>query len=203
MAKALAIPRSSFLVDGRAPTSPREGIAAVYVDNFVFTSTCRASARHAVGLVEAECARRGLPTHGKLAGYQKADVLGWSFDGVKREIRVSPARAWRLWLGLDEMLRRNHATSKEIEVLIGHFTFCALIRRCTLSTMSAIYAFASAGYLGRRRLWDSVSREIRWMRDVLVLLVGRLDRPQAPGCMLPMPLLMLKGCASLWCPPPT
>ena len=87
---------------------------------------------------------------------------------------------WRLYKALTAILERPFITSKQMEVIIGHFTFIALCRRPLLSVMHAVYRFASAGVLRRQKLSTVAVRELTWMRDLHRLCFASLGRPPSP-----------------------
>ena len=88
-------------------------------------------------------------------------------DGI---IRVQPKRAWRLRLALVHVLQKGRVSGDDLRCLIGHFTWCALLRREALSLVSSVYAFMSAAGPHTWTLWASVRRELRWMAALIPLL---------------------------------
>ncbi|CAK0872357.1 unnamed protein product [Prorocentrum cordatum] len=90
-------------------------------------------------------------------------VLGWEFSDECPQVRVSPRRAWRLRLGIEGLLEKGFATGRDLEAIIGHFTFAARIRPEALCVFSAAYAFSQRGADTRRRLWTaSIAEAGRW-----------------------------------------
>ena len=75
-------------------------------------------------------------------------------------------------------------TSRQLEVIIGHFTFLALLRRPLLSLMGSVYSFCARKYVSKRLLWPSVVRELRWMQGLLPLCLCELASPMSRmvGC---------------------
>ena len=47
-----------------------------------------------------------------------------------------------LRLALHEIVRRGRASGRDIERLVGHATFVALLRREVLSVFASVYTFA-------------------------------------------------------------
>ena len=113
----------------------------VNVDNFVFASSSRSAAVSAFNRVKSACAKLNLPTHEESVGVTNLEVIGWQLDG--RRLRVSPSRrrSWKVWLALDALLCARGVTSKQLEVVVGHFTFLATVRRPALASMHAVYAY--------------------------------------------------------------
>ncbi|CAK0874821.1 unnamed protein product, partial [Prorocentrum cordatum] len=90
-------------------------------------------------------------------------VLGWEFSDECPQVRVSPRRVWRLRLGIEGLLEKGFATGRDLEAIIGHFTFAARIRPEALCVFSAAYAFSQRGADTRRRLWTaSIAEAGRW-----------------------------------------
>ena len=145
---ALGVPRETLLVDGKKPADINEGIPIAYVDNFVFLGASSQQVSCAVRLVRRRCSQLGLPTHEVQSSTRKLTVLGWEIDGARRVLRPSPRRAWRLFFALDQALHLGRLSSKELERLVGHFTFVALARRCSLSVMGAVYSYIKRGMSG-------------------------------------------------------
>ena len=153
------------------------GVPAVYVDNFLYTSDDKEKSCDAFDKVKAECVRRGLPTHEEERGVRRFNALGWAFDGKERMLRPTPRRVWRLVIALRYILQHPYLSSKQLEVIIGHFTFLALIRRPMFSIMRSVYAFVKKDFARPRRLWPSIERELRWMASLAPLLVCDLSLP--------------------------
>ena len=147
-----------LLVDGQKPPNINSGIPIVYVDNFVFLSSSPSQVSHAVSCVAARCAEVGLPTHELVSCSRQLKVLGWEIDGEARTLRPARVRAWRLYFALDQAIACGKLSSKQLEVIIGHFTFVAMARRCCLATMNAVYSYIRKNYkknlvpCGQRRL---------------------------------------------------
>ena len=66
-------------------------------------------------------------------------------------------------------------SSRQLEVIVGYFTFLSLIRRPMLSLMRSVYAYIKKDFARPRRLWASVQRELRWMASLAPLLVCDLS----------------------------
>ena len=62
------------------------------------------------------------------------------------------------------------ATSRQLEVLIGHITFARLFRRGSLSAIRASYDFVRKEFKVAEPSWGSVTRELRTFKGPLILL---------------------------------
>ena len=143
-----------------------KGIPAVYVDNFIYTADDPKTACVAFDAVKSRCLELRLPVHEEVRGQQHMTSLGWAFDGKRCEIRPTATRVWRFYLALEHVVMTNpYLNRKQLEVLVGHFTFLALLRRPLLSITHAVYSYIQKGFVRPRRIWPSVLRELRWMRS--------------------------------------
>ena len=82
----------------------------------------------------------GFPVHEVESARGGFGVLGWFFDGEELVLKSKGDRQWRTHLGVEELLRRPRVSGKELEAVVSHFTFLALVRRPVLSALSAFYA---------------------------------------------------------------
>ena len=177
VAESLNIPREKLLREGLPAPRANEGVVAVYVDNYIIAAEDKELAEIAFDKVKKSCQAAGLPTHDETRGARQLTGLGWLFDGEKSEIRPTAKRVWRFYLAIDYVLAHPQLSSKQLEVLIGHFTFLALLRRPLLSIMLSVYAFIQKDYRRPRLLWPSIIRELRWMRATCPLIVCHLAAP--------------------------
>lgn len=67
--------------------------------------------------------------------------LGWEFSAVEPILGVSVRGMWRLRLGLLEFARRGFGSGHQLEILVGHFTSRALLRRELLAVFGSAYTF--------------------------------------------------------------
>ena len=132
-----------------------------YVDNFGAFSLDPARAAEVVGAVDAELRHRGWPLR-PIEVTAGGELLGWTFGEDTPTMRVTPARAWKLRLGIEGLLSRGACSGDEMRALIGSCTFAGLVRRESLSVFSAVYAFMDRYMHRRARLWTAVRRELRW-----------------------------------------
>ena len=78
--------------------------------------------------VNQELRRRGLPTHEVDVCTTRSELLGWDIDGASATIAPNNARAWRLLGALDHLLQLRSVSSADVERVVGHCTFIALVR---------------------------------------------------------------------------
>ena len=73
----------------------------------------------------------------------EATFTGLVFDEMRGRVGLSRRRMWRIRLSFLHVADRGSATGDELRVLLGHFTWGALVRRELLSIFSAAYRFAT------------------------------------------------------------
>ena len=170
------LPTESRLLDGAPPPRLAPLIHTEYVDNVVGYSQSAAPAAEAASAVHAAFEGLGLPTHG-VETSAGGSSLGWQFSEEAPQVSVSPRRIWRLRLGIKELIRRGSCSGRELEAIIGHFTFCALLRRELLACLSASYLFIQRAGEHRQVIWDAVVRELRWCIALLPFCERNLAAP--------------------------
>ena len=121
----------------------------------------------------------GLDTHEDVMCQAGCDLVGLCISPAGR-VTVSPKRRWRLHLAIGELLARSRCRGGVVEVLLGHFTFQALLRRETLSVFRAAYTFARRYRERSMRLWPAVCREMRWARSLLMCMEVDLTKSWSP-----------------------
>jgi len=163
----------------RSPSIPLDECnqVAPYVDNFAVMGTDRHTVKTDLDSIVSHADGVGLPCHPASEPELSADFIGIRWEGGKGRVHCSPRRMWKLRLAIAHVLRTRRASGDQLRRLVGHFTFCALLRREVLSILSASYAFAEK--LGHRTavLWDSVLRELKWASSILPLLSSDMWLP--------------------------
>ncbi|CAK0878156.1 unnamed protein product [Prorocentrum cordatum] len=148
IAEQSGCPESQRLHDGRPAPGLSEFGHLQYVDNFVSFGYDRVAVRAAVARVAAELGRRGLVValedH---AGEHEGtfNVLGWDIAASGR-LSASGRRLWRARLAVRCLLRRGRCCGADIERILGHLIFIALVRREGLSLFEACFRFVQTSY---------------------------------------------------------
>ncbi|CAK0831351.1 unnamed protein product [Prorocentrum cordatum] len=125
----------------------RSGFAHTeYVDNFAAIGRQAKEVDAVADSVLDALTAAGLSMHPRESSVG-GSVLGWEFSDECPQVRVSPRRAWGLRLGIEGPLEKGFATGRDLEAIIGHFTFAARIRPEALRVFSAAYAFSQRGEL--------------------------------------------------------
>ncbi|CAE8643896.1 unnamed protein product [Polarella glacialis] len=142
----------------------------VYVDNIIIVGYAQDEVDRALGKVVEALNRVGLETHEEESAKPLAIALGIELDGVKRRTRLTDKRFWRLHAVLTWALRRKKLRGEQLEIILGHCTFAAMVNRNLLSVFSASYKFIRAKYLENCGLWKSVRSELEAFLGLLPLL---------------------------------
>ena len=66
-------------------------------------------------------------------------------------------------------------SGEEMQIIAGHLTVRALLRRGLLSVLRRIYVFIEQCYNKRVRLWNSVAKELCLFRHLMILGVNDLQ----------------------------
>ena len=106
-------------------------------------------------------------------------LLGWVIDGKRGVVRPAPRRAWRARLSIDYTLRRRRMRVRDVQKVLGHLAFLALLSRESLASFSSIYKWIASAkivddVLG---LCPSALRELKMFKGVIPLLTRNLRAP--------------------------
>ena len=157
------------------PLQSHNILHAKYVDNFLVMSHNPAEVERSCNTLTNKLNSHQLRVHECFGPVTSCSFVGLEFDGLKHTVRVSKRRTWRLALAIDHILNLSEVSGKTLEHILGHYTWAGLVRREALALVQACYSFIHAYRDQRAPLWDSVRRELRWMRSILPLLVASLD----------------------------
>jgi hypothetical protein len=104
------------------------------------------------------------------------EVLGIHVDGITGIVGL---RADRLRLLADvtaAVVRSGSCTGDRLRHLIGRWTWAMLVRRPTLSALSAVYRFCSAAGSKSFQIWPSVRHELWTLIGLAPVLVAQIQR---------------------------
>lgn len=119
----------------------------VYVDNLGVLHQDRATVEHVMESLEKSFSEAGLEVHTTEISDGAVKALGCIIEGEKHRSRVNPDRLWKIFNGIQALLRRRKCSGRALEIIVGHCTFAALMNRCTLSCFSSIYKFIMKHYM--------------------------------------------------------
>ena len=77
---------------------------------------------------------------------------------------------WRLYEALSYLLLRGKANGEMLEVLVGHCTYAALVRKPVLSVFHCVYPFIGAERGRQVELWPPVVEELQVFRGLMPFL---------------------------------
>ena len=115
-----------------------------------------------------------LAVHGLELSGGEMKALGIELDSRLLRTSVKRERYWRLYGALSYLLSRGNANGEMVEVLVGHCTYGALVRRPVLSVFHCVYRFMLAERGKQVELWPSVVEELRVLRGVYAVSRERL-----------------------------
>ena len=109
-----------------------------------------------------------LPVHEVTVESDALDTLGVCF--TRGGARPTFRRVHRLRQAVVAMARSPFMTSKQIEIVLGHMTYCLLLGRPGLSVFKSAYTFVLRKFQKTRRLWKSVLREFQTAAGLLPMI---------------------------------
>ena len=122
----------------------------------------------------------GLVVHETEISSGKIQTLGVELDCEQLVTRVVQARRSRLRAAIRGICRRRTVTGDMLQIIIGHCTFCGLVRRPSLAIFSAVYSFIAKFGKERAGLWDTCRAELRAFAGLLPLLESSWSAPLCP-----------------------
>ena len=158
------------VVDGEVAPPLDNGAHTEYVDNFAALALEPERANSWMRSVRKRLMQLGLPVHDVEEATSDIRLFGWQIDGIRGKVAPTRERGWRLRYALLEVCRRGRASGREIEKLVGHATFIALLRREILSVFASVYSFIRARYDVRSGLWPSVVCELTLFANLIPLV---------------------------------
>ena len=121
------------------PLTTRDSRQGKYVDNFLTMSHDPQASALSASALRAGLENAGLSCHEQEEASLQVTFACLDFDGVRNSCRVSRRRGWRLRLAIDHVLGLQHISGAQLEALIGHFTWSALVRREALAILHYVY----------------------------------------------------------------
>ena len=115
-----------------------------------------------------------------MSGTGSAAASGVELDMKTLSARITPKGLARLTGALRWALSRRRLAGRSWEVLVGHITFCLLLRRPALSALYTIHRFIRSHYYEPTTLWESAREEIAAVLGVLPILGSDWTLPWLP-----------------------
>ena len=153
---------------------------AAYVDGVAVFAGTEERAKQEITYVRQKLDEAGLTCSDKaeeeMTLDEKHTFVGLYFDRESGRVKVSAQRLWRIRFAILFAFQRGRMSPRQLERLLGHITWAALVRREVLSILSACYKFADLEGTSPVRLWPSVARELFWISSLLPLWFSDTQR---------------------------
>ena len=108
-----------------------------YVDNYGVLATSLEVATAGAEAVRRVMELKGVRVHPTVASDVEADFIGLRFNLRELSVGLRPSRSFRLRAAIRELIRRGHCSPALLEIIMGHCTWAALLRREALSVFDA------------------------------------------------------------------
>jgi len=171
----------------------------IYVDNIGVIGLVFDAVKGALLEVTEVFTRNHLDLHGTEVTDENVEMLGVLLDARQTCTRVLSRRAYRLRQGIAALLQRGRCSGAQLEVILGHCTFAALVRRGVLCCFSAVYRFVQSSYTKVTPLWESVVEELSAFSGLLILLVSDWSSPWNRVVCATDASETGYGCTQAWC----
>ena len=142
----------------------------VYVDNLDILSSRLGVVDSALQSATWMFDAAGLYTHERELQSSEATALGCLLDGRRAITRMTPERYWRVRKGLEFAFKCRRLPGSVWQVILGHLTFVALLRRDTLSIFSSVYAFIEKNLHSAEPLWPTARKELETFRGMMMMM---------------------------------
>ena len=155
----------------------------LYVDNVGLISS---SGQHAVTVLEeakVDFEKDRLLLHEVEVSGSGGRSLGFRLDVANRRTVPTDERFGLIRQGIRCFLRRPRVAGWELEALMGHITFMALLRRETLSLFHCVYRYSRSCYHRPSKLWPSAREELEAFLGVMVMIDADWLRTWLPGVL--------------------
>ena len=160
--------RSVLLTDRGRPAILKPGIKTshnVYVDNFGIQSLEEQASKEGLDAATAAFEEKHLKVHETC---EKASASGIVLDGRRLETRAQEARLRRVRSAIGVALRWRRTSVCELEVLLGHCTYVALVKRPLLSCFHTSNKYVQSTYWSRTALWSTIADELTHFRALTI-----------------------------------
>ena len=107
-------------------------------------------------------------------------ALGCEIDVKQFKVRPTAERFANVRQAIRFALRQRYLSGWQVEMLMGHITFLAFLRRETLAIFHATYRFMRSEYQRFTRLWSSCREELTCFMGAMVLIEADRARGWMP-----------------------
>ena len=150
--------------------APRGTAWYLYVDNLGILSA-RPAAEVSADMDEviSTFEEAGLSTHESSITCGNATTLGTEVRGESLSTGITQKRFWRVQAAVRYALQCKRLPGRIWEIIIGHLTFCGLVKRESLCVFHTIYPFIANNYYTAAPLWPSARGEIETFLGLMFL----------------------------------
>lgn len=131
------------------------------------------------------------------------ECLGLEVHGRELTVGLSPVRLHRLCCDTSALLNSNYCTGSQMQRIVGHWTWAALVHRPAFAVFNAVYRFIACARHKRFHIWPVVARELRAIIGLAPLLYASLGQPWCPKVIATDASLSGLGVVSTVVPPQT
>ena len=119
--------------------------------------------------------KHGLPVHDITEEDSTLDSLGVEFG--PRGCKTKRSRRIRLQQAVQYVIKKPFLSGHQLEILVGHFTYCFLLSRACMCIFKSCYAYIHRRYNMYGRVWRSALHELVMAADLLPLVCVDFDLP--------------------------
>lgn len=152
-------------------------IHSLYLDDLTLISRYEKLINEAIAKLTAFYETIGLSVKASktVLASESAEILGFLVDGKEQTVSLSPDKLIRLCRATYHILdSRRPVSGRVMSVLVGHWTWCFLVRRPAFAVFSAVYRFVEAAADRPRMLWHSVRQELHAATCLAPLLMSSM-----------------------------
>ncbi|CAK0838344.1 unnamed protein product [Prorocentrum cordatum] len=173
-------PPSRIIADKRAtPSLVGQTAAAVYVDGVAVIGTQSAQTVQDCRAIAEALLAAGLVTKDMELPQDEQPFTRLIFEKGSGRISLSRSRIWRIRRAFQYAAEADKLTGVQMRMLLGHYTWAAMLRRPLLSVFAACYSFAEKAGDMAWRPWATVRRELRLGAALAAMAFVDLRRPVA------------------------
>ncbi|CAK0819575.1 unnamed protein product [Prorocentrum cordatum] len=168
------------LVHERCPApllAPGCPLSQPYVDNANVIGLSRRDTEHALRGIQHVLDYLGIDYHDLVEPTKLYTTVGVVLDTAARRLRHAGARAWRLYLGVEHLLRVRRASGRALRVVRGHLVNHFMITRPALAALDEGYRFIAQHLDERAPLGRLLLDELRVVKGLLLLADVDLAAP--------------------------
>ncbi|CAK0888003.1 unnamed protein product, partial [Prorocentrum cordatum] len=170
------------LVHERCPApllAPGCPLSQPYVDNANVIGLSRRGTEHALRGIQHVLDYFGIDYHDLVEPTKLYATVGVVLDTAARRLRRAGARAWRLYLGVEHLLRVRRASGRALRVVYGHLVNHFMIMRPALAALDEGYRFIAQRLDERAPLGRLLLDELRVVKGLLLLADVDLAAPRS------------------------